>query len=107
MKTPVNKSQKSKGQYIESKASSRQNGGENLLQFIDNRPEAIIQMNLYNIANNRQQINIPGYNLQTYGNRLSQESQPIQKVEEEIPPHRLEKHVQVPSKEDWTAHDKK
>lgn len=51
----VEKSKENKSQSVENKFSQRQSGGGSTFQFVDNRPEAIVQRKLQEMTNNSSQ----------------------------------------------------
>ncbi len=48
----VDKSQKNKSQSVVNSEAQRQSSGESTFQFVDNRPEAVVQRKLQEMANN-------------------------------------------------------
>jgi hypothetical protein len=52
MNTRVNKTQKNKNQSVSNGASQTQRSGESTVVFVDNRPEAVAQRKLQEMANN-------------------------------------------------------
>ncbi len=55
MNTYADKIQKNKRQSVAAETSQMQSGGESTFQFADNRPEAVAQRKLQELANNRSQ----------------------------------------------------
>lgn len=55
MNTHANKTREDKSQAVSAKTSQLQSGGESTFQFVDNRPEAIAQRKLQEMANNNPQ----------------------------------------------------
>lgn len=71
----------------------------------DNRPSAIAQRKLQEMANNSHHVKqLQGIQVMA-GNAFAPGMQPIQRVE--FPKHRLNQHVEAPTKEEYDAHDKK
>lgn len=56
MNTHADKTQENKSQSVSNGKSHMQSGGESTFQFVDNRPEAIAQRKLQEMANNSPQI---------------------------------------------------
>lgn len=97
MSTYADKTQEDKSQAVSAETSQLQSGGESTFQFVDNRPEAIAQRKLQEMANNSPQAmqlrafqkmanNSPqakqAAQLQVMANNHSaQQKQPIQKKE--------------------------
>jgi hypothetical protein len=97
MNTHADKTQENKSQAASVVDSQMQSGGESALQFVDNRPEAMAQMKLQEMANNSPQVsqlmafqdmanNSPqaekAAQLQTMAdNHSAQQQQPTQKKE--------------------------
>ncbi len=96
MNTHADKTQKNKYQSVANAVSKKQSSGESTFQFVDNRPEAITQRKLQEIANNSSQVrqlrafqemanNSPqgkqATQLQTMAVSHSPQQQPIQKKE--------------------------
>jgi hypothetical protein len=97
MNTHADETQENKSQTVTAEASQIQSGGESTFQFVDNRPEAIAQRKLQEMANNSPQVsqlrafqamanNSPQAKqtaqLQTMAdNHSSQQQQPIQRQE--------------------------
>jgi hypothetical protein len=96
MNTHADKTQENKSQTVAAETSQMQSGGESTFQFVDNRPEAVAQRRLQEMANNSQQVsqlravqemayNSPQANqaaqLQSMADNSSSQQQPIQKKE--------------------------
>jgi hypothetical protein len=97
MNTHADETQENKSQTVTAEASQIQSGGESTFQFVDNRPEAVAQRKLQEMANNSPQVsqlrafqdmanNSPQVKqtaqLQTMAdNHSSQQRQPIQRQE--------------------------
>lgn len=56
MNTHADKTQENKNQSLFNETSHKQNGSNSTFQFVDNRPEAIAQRKLQEMANNSQQV---------------------------------------------------
>ena len=56
MNTHADKTQENKSQSVSNVESQMQSGGESTFKFVDNRPEAIAQRKLQEMANNSQQV---------------------------------------------------
>lgn len=56
MNTYADKTQENKSQSLANKASHKQNGSKSTFQFVDNRPEAIAQRKLQEMANNSPKV---------------------------------------------------
>jgi hypothetical protein len=56
MNTHTDKTQENKSQSVSAAGSQVQSGGESTFQFVDNRPEAIAQRKLQEMANNSPQV---------------------------------------------------
>ena len=52
MNTHADKTQENKSQSVSNVESQMQSGGESTFKFVDNRPEAIAQRKLQEMANN-------------------------------------------------------
>jgi hypothetical protein len=96
MNTHVDKTQGNKSQAVSAADSQMQSGGESAFQFVDNRPEAVAQRKLQEMANNSPQVsqlrafqemanNSPqakqAAQIQTMADNHSAKQQPIQKNE--------------------------
>ena len=55
MNTHADKSQENKSQSVANDVSQKQSGSESTFQFVDNRPEAVAQRKLQEMANNSPQ----------------------------------------------------
>jgi hypothetical protein len=56
MNTHADKTQENKSQSVSNGESQMQGGGESTFQFVDNRPEAVTQRKLQEMANNSPQV---------------------------------------------------
>jgi hypothetical protein len=56
MNTHADKTQENKSQSVAANSSQMQGGGESTFQFVDNRPEAVAQRKLQEMANNSPQV---------------------------------------------------
>jgi hypothetical protein len=56
MNTHADKTQENKSQSVSNETSQKQGGGESTFQFVDNRPEAVAQRKLQEMANNSPQV---------------------------------------------------
>lgn len=56
MNTHADKTQENKSQSVANAVSQKQGGGESTFQFVDNRPEAIAQRKLQEMAKNSPQV---------------------------------------------------
>ena len=56
MNTHADKTQENKSQTVAAETSQTQSGGESTFQFVDNRPEAVEQRKLQEMANNSLQV---------------------------------------------------
>jgi hypothetical protein len=96
MNTHADKTQENKSQTVSTADSQMQSGGESTFQFVDNRPEAIAQRKLQEMANNSPQVSQlrvfqdmankspqakRATQLQTMADSHSTHQQPIQKKE--------------------------
>ena len=96
MNTHADKTQENKSQAVSTMDSQMQSGGESTFQFVDNRPEAIAQRKLQEMANNSPQVSQlrafqdmankspqakQATQLQTMADSHSTDQQPIQKKE--------------------------
>lgn len=96
MNTHADKTQENKSQSVTNGESQLQSGGESTFQFVDNRPEAVAQRKLQEMANNSSQISqLRGFQamannspqaqlttqLQSMADNHSAQQQPIQKKE--------------------------
>lgn len=77
----VNESQENKSQVVTPGVQQSQSEGESIFQFVDNRPNSLVQMKLQQLANNSRQVK--GINqLQTMAaNYSTQQRPPIQRQE--------------------------
>ena len=81
MKTDANKTQENKSQSVANAVSQHNRGSGSTFQFVDNRPEAIAQRKLQEMANNSPQVK-QATQLQAIADKFSiQQQQPIQKKE--------------------------
>ena len=97
MNTHADKTQENKSQSVSNETSQKQGGGESTFQFVDNRPEAIVQRKLQEMANNSSHVSqlrafqeMPNNSTQAQktaqlqsmaDNHSTQQQQPIQKKE--------------------------
>jgi hypothetical protein len=56
MNTHADKTQENKSQSVSNETSQKQGGGESTFQFVDNRPEAVEQLKLQEMANSSPQV---------------------------------------------------
>ena len=56
MNTHADKTQENKSQSVSTADSQFEDGGESSFQFVDNRPEAVAQIKLQEVANNSPQV---------------------------------------------------
>lgn len=56
MNTHADKTQENKSQSVANVVSQKQSSGESTLQFVDNRPETIVQRKLQKTANSSPQV---------------------------------------------------
>lgn len=56
MNTHINKAQENKNQLVPNIVSQKQNGSKSTFQFVENRPEAIAQRKLQEMANSSPQV---------------------------------------------------
>lgn len=77
MNTHADKTQENKNQSVANEVSQKQSGGKSTFQFIDNRPEAIAQKKLQEMANNSSQVK-PLRAFQEIANNNSQAKQAAQ-----------------------------
>lgn len=81
MHTHADKTQENKSQSVSAANPQLQSGGESTFQFVDNRPEAVKQRKLQEMANKSPQVKL-ATQLQAMANHYSvQQHQPIQKKE--------------------------
>ena len=81
MNTHADKTQENKSQSVANGESQMQNSGESTFQFVDNRPEAIAQRKLQEMANNGPQTKQVAQFQAMVDNYSAQQQQPIQKKE--------------------------
>jgi len=81
MNTHTDKTQDNKSKSVANEISKRQSGGESIFQFVDNRPEAIAQRKLQEMANNSPQVKRAAQLQAMANNDSAQQQQPIQKKE--------------------------
>ncbi len=79
MNTHADKTQENKSQSVSVAASQMQSGGESTFQFIDNRPEAVIQGKLQEIANKSLQDKQAARLQAMADSHSAQQQQPIEK----------------------------
>jgi len=75
------KAQEDKSKAIANEESQKQGGGVSAVQFVDNRPEAIAQRKLQEMANNSPQANKSAQLQARADNHSAQQQQSIQKAE--------------------------
>lgn len=80
MNTHADRTQENKSQSDANAVSHKQSSSESTFQFVDNRPEAIAQRKLQEMANNSPQVKRAAQ-LQTMADNHSARQQPIQKKE--------------------------
>jgi hypothetical protein len=80
MNTHADKTQENKSQSVSNGESRIQSGGESTFQFENNRPEAVAQRKLQELANNSPQ-NKQAAQLQAMADNFSSKQHPIQKKE--------------------------
>ena len=81
MNTHADKTQENKSQAVSALDSQMQSGGEATFQFVDNRPEAVAQRKLQEMANNSPQAQQVAQLQSMADNHSVQNQQPIQKKE--------------------------
>ena len=81
MYAQVEKSKENKNKSVANPVTQKQDGGESTFQFVDNRPEAIVQRKLQELANNRPQAKQATQLQVMADNHSTQNQQPIQKKE--------------------------
>ena len=81
MNTHVDKTQRNKSQSVANETSQKMSGGESNFQFVNNRPEAIAQRRLQEMANNSPQAKQTAQLQAKVDNHAHQQQQPIQKKE--------------------------
>ena len=82
MNTHADKTQENKSQSVANAANQQQSDGESTFQFVDNRPEAVAQRKLQEMANNSPKAKQTAQ-LQAMANNYSaRQQQPVQKKEE-------------------------
>lgn len=79
MNTHANKTQENKSQSVENKDSQKQKNGRNTFQFVDNRPQAIVQRKLQELADNSPQVKRATQLQALADSNSTQQQQPIQK----------------------------
>lgn len=84
MNTHADKTQEKKSQSVANAVSRQQSGGGSTFQFVDNRPEAIVQRKLQEMAKNSPQVKPLRTFQGVVNNYSSQQQQPIQKKENNI-----------------------
>ncbi len=78
MNAHADKTRENKSQSVSNGESQMQRGGESTFQFVDNRPEAIAQIKLQEIANNSPQA----MQLKAFMDRVDQSNMTTQRVED-------------------------
>lgn len=81
MNTHADKTQENKSQAVSAADSQKQSGGESTFQFVDNRPEAIAQRKLQEMANNSRQAKQATQLQAMADNHSAEQQQTIQKKE--------------------------
>jgi len=81
MNTYADKTQENKSQSVSAASPQMQSGGESTFQFVDNRPEAVAQRKLQEIANNSEQAKQAAQLQAMADNHSAQQQKPIQKKE--------------------------
>lgn len=81
MNTHADKKQENKRQSVANAVSQKQRGSESTFQFVDNRPEAVAQRNLQELANNSPQAKQAAQSQAMADNYSTQQEKPIQKKE--------------------------
>jgi len=79
MNTHADKKQENKNQSVANETSQKQRGSESTLQFVDNRPEAIAQRKLHELANNSPQVSQLKAFQDMADNYSSKQKHPIQR----------------------------
>ena len=75
----INKIQEYKSKTITNDFHQKKKGDESTFQFIDNRPEAIAQIKLQEMANNSSQVKQVAQRLSMAENYSTQQQKPTQK----------------------------
>lgn len=81
MNTHADKMQENKSQSVANEVSQKQSGSESTFQFVDNRPEAVAQRKLQEMANNSLQVHQVAQLQAMADNNFVQRQHPIQKKE--------------------------
>lgn len=81
MNTHADQTQENKSQAVSAVDSQMQSGGESTFQFVDNRPEAVAQRKLQEMANNSPQVKQAAQLQAMADNHSAQQQQSIQKKE--------------------------
>ena len=81
MNTHADKTQETKSQSVANEISQKQSGEESTFQFVDNRPEAVMQRKLQEMANNSPQAKQTAQLQSIADNHSAQQQNPIQKKE--------------------------
>ncbi|WP_197714561.1 eCIS core domain-containing protein [Nitrosomonas supralitoralis] len=81
MNTHADKAQENKGQSVANELSQKQSGSESSFKFVDNRPEAIAQRKLQEMANSSRQAKQAAQLQAIAASYSAQRQQPIQKKE--------------------------
>ncbi|WP_066314216.1 GNAT family N-acetyltransferase [Aquimarina aggregata] len=81
MNTHADKTQDNKRQSISAASSQVQSGSDSTFQFVDNRPEAVVQRILQEMANNSPQAKQAAQLQEMTNNYSAQQQNPIQKKE--------------------------
>ena len=80
MNAHADKTQENKSQSVANAVSQKQGGGESTFQFVDNRPEAVAQRKLQEMANNSPRVKQAAQLQAMADNYSAQQQQPIQKI---------------------------
>lgn len=81
MNTHADKTQENKSQSVANEVAQEQSGSESTFQFVDNRPEAVAQRKLQEMANNSPQVKQAAQLQDRADNYSAQQQQPLQKKE--------------------------
>ncbi|MFT4803432.1 MAG: hypothetical protein ACJAUV_001965 [Flavobacteriales bacterium] len=76
----VEKAKENKGRAVANSVSQK-SSGDSAFQFVDNRPEAVVQRKLQEMVNNSPQVNQAAQLQATSDNHSAQQNQPVQKKE--------------------------
>jgi len=81
MHSHADKTQENKNQSVSAVDSQRQSGGESTFQFVDNRPEAVAQRKVQEMANNSPQVSQLKAFQEMADTHSARQHQPVQKKE--------------------------